>query len=58
VPLNSSLVEALMRVHLAGGDRVAADGVYREHVKALDHARLGEPDDTVEQLRLQFTTEA
>jgi DNA-binding SARP family transcriptional activator len=55
MPLNSGLVEALMRVHLAAGDRPAADGVYQEHAKALDQARLGDPDDAVEQLRLTFT---
>jgi DNA-binding SARP family transcriptional activator/nucleoid-associated protein YgaU len=55
MPLNTNLVEALMRTHLAGGDRAAADGVYREHTKALDHASLGDPDDAVEQLRLTFT---
>ncbi|HSJ21076.1 MAG TPA: bacterial transcriptional activator domain-containing protein, partial [Nocardioidaceae bacterium] len=58
MPLNTNLVEALMRTHLAGGDRAAADGVYRAHNKALDHANLGDPDDAVEQLRLQFTTDA
>jgi DNA-binding SARP family transcriptional activator/nucleoid-associated protein YgaU len=58
MPLNSDLVESVMRTHLAAGDRTAADGVYREHTKALDHASLGDPDDAVEQLRLTFTGDA
>jgi DNA-binding SARP family transcriptional activator/nucleoid-associated protein YgaU len=57
MPLNSSLVEALMRAHLAAGDRAAADGVYQEHTKALDQASLGDPDDAVEQLRMTFASD-
>lgn len=58
MPLQSGLVEALMRTHLAAGDRTAADGVYQEHTKALDHASLGDPDDAVEQLRRTFAGDA
>lgn len=54
VPLNSGIVEALMRAHLEAGDRSAADAVYREHCKALELAKLGDPDDAVEQLRLEL----
>lgn len=56
VPLNSAVVEALMRAHLEAGDRSAADAVYREHCKALELAKLGDPDEAVEQLRLAFTS--
>lgn len=55
VPLNGGIVEALMRVHLANGDRSSAEALYQEHAKALDKADLGDPDEAVEQLRLEFT---
>jgi len=53
-PLNDGAVAALMRVHIATGDRSAAEHLYQEHVSALDQADLGEPDDTVQQLRLDL----
>lgn len=53
-PLNGGLVEALMRAHVSTGDRTAAESVYQEHRKALEQAKLGDPDDAVEQQRLEF----
>ncbi len=52
VPLSSGLVEALMRTYSDAGDRAAAEALYQEHTKALAHADLGEPDESVENLRL------
>lgn len=54
VPMNGAVVEALMRAHLANGDRPAADRVYQEHRKALEQAQLGDPDDSIEQLCLEL----
>jgi nucleoid-associated protein YgaU/DNA-binding SARP family transcriptional activator len=56
VPLNSALVEALMRAHIAGDDRVRAEAVYREHATALEQAKLGDPEDSIEQLRIELRT--
>jgi nucleoid-associated protein YgaU/DNA-binding SARP family transcriptional activator len=53
-PLIGGVVAALMRVHIETGDRSAADHLYQEHVAALDQADLGDPDDTVQQLRLNL----
>lgn len=53
-PLNGGVVAALMRAHIESGDRLAADHVYEEHVAALDRADLGDPDDEIEQLRLDL----
>jgi hypothetical protein len=47
-----------MRVHIATGDRSAADHLYQEHAAALDQADLGDPDDQVEQLRLDLVGDA
>lgn len=57
-PLNSDLVEALMRAHIRSSDRAAADSVYHEHRKALEQAKLGDPEDSIEQLRLEITLES
>lgn len=54
IPLNSALVETLMRAHIAGDDRAGAENVYREHAAALEQAKLGDPDDSIEQLRLDL----
>lgn len=54
VPLNSAVVEALMRAHIANGDRSGMESVYKEHVAALDQAKLGDPADSIEQLRLDL----
>lgn len=54
IPLNSAVVESLMRAHLANDDRAAAERVYKEHVAALDQAKLGDPPDSIEQLRLDL----
>lgn len=54
IPLNSALVEALMRAHLADDDRAGAESVYREHAAALEQATLGDPEDSIEQLRLDL----
>jgi DNA-binding SARP family transcriptional activator len=51
-PLNSALVETLMRAHVANDDRAGAKGVYQEHATALEQVKLGDPDDSIEQLRL------
>jgi nucleoid-associated protein YgaU/DNA-binding SARP family transcriptional activator len=56
IPLNSALVEALMRAHIADDDPAGADAVYQEHATALDQAKLGDPDDSIEQLRLDLRT--
>ncbi|WCO67953.1 LysM peptidoglycan-binding domain-containing protein [Iamia majanohamensis] len=56
LPLNSAVVESLMRAHLAQDDRVAADSVYREHAAALVQAKLGDPADSIEQVRLDVRT--
>jgi DNA-binding SARP family transcriptional activator len=53
-PLNGGVVAALMRAHIESGDRLAADHVYEEHITALDRADLGDPDDEIEQLRLDL----
>jgi len=54
IPLSGGLVEALMRVHLATSDRAAAEALYQEHANALAQADLGDPDESVEQLRLEL----
>lgn len=54
-PLNGGVVAALMRAHIEAGDRSAAEHVYQEHTAALEQADLGDPDDQVEQLRLDLT---
>jgi DNA-binding SARP family transcriptional activator/nucleoid-associated protein YgaU len=53
-PLNGGVVAALMRAHIESGDRSAADHVYQEHTAALEQAELGDPDDSVVQLRLDL----
>ena len=50
IPLTSSVVESLIRSHLAAGDDRGAQAVYSEHAAALDQAGLGEPADSVEAL--------
>ena len=50
IPLNSAVVEALIRSHLAAGDDRGARAVYVEHADALQQAGLGEPADSVESL--------
>lgn len=50
IPLNSAVVESLMRSHLANDDRSAAEGVYKEHLTALQKAKLGDPADAIEEL--------
>jgi DNA-binding SARP family transcriptional activator len=52
IPLNSPVVETLMRAHIAHGDRSGAERVYQEHATALEQAKLGDPEDSIEQLRL------
>jgi len=52
IPLNGAVVESLMRAHIANEDRAGAERVYKEHSAALEQAQLGDPDDTIEQLRL------
>lgn len=54
IPLNSFVVEALMRAHIASDDRAGADRVYQEHATALQQAKLGDPEDSIEQLRLDL----
>ena len=55
IPLNSAVVEALMRAHIADDDRAGAENVYREHAAALEQAKLGDPEDSIEQLRLDLS---
>jgi DNA-binding SARP family transcriptional activator len=52
IPLNSALVESLMRAHIADDDRARAEAVYQEHATAFEQAKLGDPEDAIEQLRL------
>ncbi len=54
IPLSSAIVEALMRAHLADCDRVGAENVYKEHAAALLQAKLGDPEDAIEQLRIDL----
>lgn len=57
IPLNSCVVEALMRAHIAKDDSAGAERVYQEHATALQQAKLGEPDDSIEQLRLSLQSQ-
>lgn len=52
IPLNSGVVESLMRAHIAHDDKAAAEGVYREHAAALAQTKLGDPADAIEALRV------
>ena len=54
IPLNSAVVEMLMRAHIANDDRSGAESVYREHAAALEQAKLGDPEDSIAQLRLDL----
>ena len=54
IPLNSGVVESLMRAHIAHDDKPAAESVYKEHVAALVQAKLGDPSEAIEQLRLDL----
>jgi DNA-binding SARP family transcriptional activator len=51
LPLNSVVIEALMRVHAAIADRAGAERVYKQHAATLARAGLGEPDEVVESYR-------
>ncbi len=57
IPLNSALVESLMRAHIAADDHARAESVYKEHASALEQAKLGDPGDSIEQLRLDVTAQ-
>ncbi len=57
IPLNGSVVEALMRSHIANDDRAGAERVYQEHATALQQAKLGDPQDSIEQLRLDLQSQ-
>lgn len=52
IPLNSNLVEALMRAHISADDCGGAGRVYDEHAKSLEQAGLGDPDERLERVRL------
>jgi len=54
IPLNSAVVETLMRAHIADDDRAGAESVYREHAAALEQAKLGDPEHSIEQLRVEI----
>jgi hypothetical protein len=41
-----------MRAHIAADDRAGAEKVYKEHAAALAQAKLGDPADSIEELRL------
>jgi len=56
IPLNGTVVEALMRVHVAAGDRAGAEHVFQEHAAALSHANLGDPEESLEALRRTGST--
>src|SRR3546814_11454902 len=51
IPLNGAVVETLMRAHIANGDPAGARSVYAEHAAALLQEQLGEPAESIEQLR-------
>lgn len=51
LPLDSTVAEALMRAHLANGDRAGLEIAYKEHAAALAAADLGDPNDSIEKLR-------
>ena len=57
IPLNSGVVESLMRAHIAADDRAGAENVYKEHAAALAQAKLGDPADSIEELRLDLRAE-
>lgn len=57
IPLNGALVETLMRAHIANDDPAGATRVYEEHAAALQQAKLGDPEDSIEQLRLDLQTQ-
>lgn len=50
VPLNSGVVETLMRAHITDDDRAGAQSVYQEYAAAIQQAGLGDPDDAIQQL--------
>ena len=54
IPLNSAVVESLMRAHIADDDRPGAESVYKEHAAALEQAKLGDPEESIEQVRLDL----
>lgn len=54
VPLNSALIETLMRAHIENDDRSGAERVYQEHAAALEQAKLGDPGDSIEELRVDL----
>ena len=54
IPLNSAVVESLMRAHIADDDRAGAESVYQEHAAALEQAKLGDPEESIEQVRLDL----
>lgn len=49
-PGNAELTEALMRAHVASGDRDAAEDVFRAHAKVLDELDQDEPAPTTLEL--------
>lgn len=56
IPLNGAVVEALMRAHIANDDRAGAESVYREHAAALEQAKLGDPEESIQLLRFDLIT--
>ncbi len=54
IPLNSVVVALLMRAHIVNDERAGAERVYQEHAAALEQAKLGDPDDAIELLRLEM----
>jgi hypothetical protein len=48
------VVESLMRAHIAADDRAGAEKVYKEHAAALAQAKLGDPGEAIEQLRIDL----
>ena len=52
IPLNSGVVESLMRAHIAHRDRAGAEEVYKEHGAVIVQGKLGDPADSIEELRL------
>lgn len=50
-PTHTGLTEALMRAHWLGGDRPAAESVYRSHVAALEALDIDDVADSTVRLR-------
>ena len=53
-PAQQRVVESLMRAHFAADDRAGAEKVYKETHRRFSSAKLGDPADAIEQLRIEL----